>query len=100
MSAPRFVRSSYQGNHASIFSRHQQPHHPGEPSRRQILDHEPAPTVLSMVFNFDKPKTKDFAETVRLLANLSRFVIVDVTNPRSTPLELQAAVPDYMVPFA
>ena len=42
-----------------------------------------------MVFNFDKPKTKDFTETVRLLANLSRFVIVDVTNPRSTPLELR-----------
>ena len=53
-----------------------------------------------MVFNFDKPETKDFTETVRLLANLSRFVIVDITNPRSTPLELQATVPDYMVPFA
>ena len=52
-----------------------------------------------MVFNFDKPETKDFTETVRLLANLSHFVIVDITNPRSTPLELQATVPDYMVPF-
>jgi uncharacterized protein YjbI with pentapeptide repeats len=55
---------------------------------------------VPMVFNFDKPETKDFTETVRLLANLSRFVIVDITNPRSTPLELQAAVPDYMIPFA
>jgi hypothetical protein len=55
---------------------------------------------VPMVFNFDKPETKDFTETVRLLANLSRFVIVDITNPRSTPLELQAVVPDYMVPFA
>jgi len=55
---------------------------------------------LPMVFNFDKPETKDFTETVRLLANLSHFVIVDITNPRSTPLELQASVPDYMVPFA
>ena len=36
---------------------------------------------------------------VRLLANLSHFVIVDISNPRSTPLELQASVPDYMVPF-
>jgi Pentapeptide repeats (8 copies) len=54
---------------------------------------------LPMVFNFDKPETKDLTETVRLLANLSRFVIVDITNPRSTPLELQATVPDYMVPF-
>jgi pentapeptide repeat protein len=54
---------------------------------------------VPMVFNFDKPDTKDFTETVRLLANLSRFVIVDITNPRSTPLELASTVPDYMVPF-
>ena len=54
---------------------------------------------VPMVFNFDKPETKDFTETVRLLAGLSQFVIVDITNPRSAPLELQATVPDYMVPF-
>jgi hypothetical protein len=53
-----------------------------------------------MVFNFDEPETKDFTDTVRLLCNLSRFVIVDITNPRSAPLELKATVPDYMVPFA
>jgi hypothetical protein len=55
---------------------------------------------VPMVFNFDKPETKDFTDTVRLLANLSHFVIADITNPRSTPLELQATLPDYMVPFA
>jgi uncharacterized protein YjbI with pentapeptide repeats len=55
---------------------------------------------VPMVFNFDKPETKDFTETVRLLCNLSHFVIVDITKPRSAPLELQATVPDYMVPFA
>jgi len=54
---------------------------------------------VPMVFNFDKPETKDFTDTVRLLASLSKFVIVDITNPRSAPLELQATVPDYMVPF-
>jgi hypothetical protein len=54
---------------------------------------------VPIVFNFDKPETKDFTETVRLLANLSHFVIVDITNPRSSPLELQATVPDCMVPF-
>jgi hypothetical protein len=55
---------------------------------------------VPMVFNFDKPTTGDFTETVRLLCNLSHFVIVDITNPRSAPLELEATVPDYMVPFA
>ena len=54
---------------------------------------------VPMVFNFDKPEVKDFTETVRLLAGLSRFVIADITNPRSAPLELQAIVPDYMIPF-
>ncbi len=54
---------------------------------------------VPMVFNFDKPETKDFTETVRLLAGMSHFVIADITNPRSTPLELQATVPECMVPF-
>ena len=54
---------------------------------------------LPIVFNFDKPQTKDFTETIRLLAGLSHFVIADVTNPKSAPLELQATVPDIMVPF-
>jgi Pentapeptide repeats (8 copies) len=54
---------------------------------------------LPIVFNFDKPETKDFTETVRLLAGLSKFVVADVTNPKSAPLELQATVPEIMVPF-
>jgi len=54
---------------------------------------------VPIVFNFDKPQTKDFTETVRLLAGLSHFVIADITNPRSAPLELQAVVPECMVPF-
>ena len=54
---------------------------------------------VPMVFNFGKLETKDFTETVRLLASLSKFVIVDITNPRSARLELQATVPQCMVPF-
>jgi uncharacterized protein YjbI with pentapeptide repeats len=54
---------------------------------------------VPIVFNFDKPETKDFTETVRILGGLSHFVIADVTNPKSAPLELQATVPEIMVPF-
>jgi hypothetical protein len=54
---------------------------------------------LPIVFNFDKPDTTTFTQTVRLLAGMSRFVIADVTKPRSAPLELQAIVPELMVPF-
>jgi hypothetical protein len=55
---------------------------------------------LPIVFSFDKPETKSFTETVRLLAGMSRFVIADITNPRSSPLELQATIPECLVPFA
>jgi hypothetical protein len=54
---------------------------------------------LPIVFN-DKPETRDFTETIRLLAGLSHFVIAEITNPRSAPLELQATVPECMIPFA
>jgi hypothetical protein len=36
----------------------------------------------------------------KIAGNDSKMLIVDITNPRSSPLELQATVPDYMVPFA
>lgn len=54
---------------------------------------------LPMIFDFDKPQERDLTETVRTLAGLSRFIVADITNPRSSPLELQAIVPDYMVPL-
>jgi uncharacterized protein YjbI with pentapeptide repeats len=54
---------------------------------------------LPIILNFDKPETKNFTETVRLLAGLAHFVIADITNPKSAPLELQATVPEVMVPF-
>ena len=55
--------------------------------------------LLPIVFDFDRPTDKDFTETIKTLAGLSYFVIADVTNPKSSPLELQAIVPDYQIPF-
>jgi uncharacterized protein YjbI with pentapeptide repeats len=54
---------------------------------------------VPMVFNFEKPETKNFTETVRLLAGLSKFVIADLTSPKSAPYELGAIVPQTMIPF-
>jgi hypothetical protein len=54
---------------------------------------------IPIIFDFARPTDRDLTETVRILAGLSRFVIADITNPRSVPLELQSTVPDYMVPF-
>lgn len=55
--------------------------------------------LLPIVFDFERPTDKDFTETIKTLAGLSYFVIADVTNPKSSPLELQATVPDYQIPF-
>jgi len=55
--------------------------------------------LLPIVFDFDRPTNKDFTETIKTLAGISYFVIADVTNPKSSPLELQATVPDYQIPF-
>ena len=52
---------------------------------------------LPVVFDFADPDSQDFTGTVKTLASLSRFVIADITNPSSRPLELQ--VPDFMIPF-
>jgi len=54
---------------------------------------------LPIVFDFEKPTDRDFTETLMTLTGMSLFVIADITNPKSSPLELQATVPNYMVPF-
>lgn len=64
-----------------------------------IADKLRALGYLPIVFDFDRPTDRDLTETVKVLAGLSLFVVADITNPRSVPLELQATVPDYMVPF-
>ncbi len=54
---------------------------------------------LSIVFDFERPTARDFTETIMTLAGMRLFIIADITNPKSSPLELQAVVPNYMVPF-
>jgi len=54
---------------------------------------------VPMVFDFTPPENRDVIETVAILAGLSRFVIADLTNPHSVPLETQLVVPTLAVPF-
>jgi uncharacterized protein YjbI with pentapeptide repeats len=54
---------------------------------------------VPIIFDFDTPENRDFTEMVKILTGLSKFIIADITNPRSSPLELQATIPDFMIPF-
>jgi uncharacterized protein YjbI with pentapeptide repeats len=54
---------------------------------------------VPIVFDFERPTDRDFSETVMMLAGMSRFIIADITRPKSVPLELDLTVPRYMIPF-
>jgi hypothetical protein len=47
-----------------------------------------------VLFTFQKPKGRDRIESAVGFAALSRFVIADLTEPKSLPTELQQIVTD------
>lgn len=53
---------------------------------------------LPIIFDFERPRDKTYTETVKTLAGLSRFVVVDLSGP-SVPQELYATVPHFKIPF-
>jgi hypothetical protein len=68
------------------------------PDRKAVLDalreelrkHD----YLPILFDFDKPSSRNLTETVSTLAHIARFVIADITDARSIPQELQRIVPN------
>jgi uncharacterized protein YjbI with pentapeptide repeats len=48
---------------------------------------------IPLVFDFSRPANKDVTGTVEVLARLVKFVVVDLSDPRSVPHELATVIP-------
>ena len=53
---------------------------------------------LPVLYDFDKPASRDLTETISTLAHMARFIVADITEPRSIPQELATIVPTLSVP--
>lgn len=73
------------------------------PERKKILDAIRNKLreldFVPMMFDFEQVESRDYTETIQILAGMSRFVIADITSPKSSPLELQATVPNFKIPL-
>jgi uncharacterized protein YjbI with pentapeptide repeats len=57
--------------------------------RQELRAHNFTP----ILFDFDKPSSKDVTGTVETLARMARFIVADLTDPSSIPHELATIVP-------
>jgi hypothetical protein len=62
------------------------------PERKAVLDNIREALrqsgFLPILFDFEKPSTRDTQETIVTLAGMARFIIADITEPKSVPQEL------------
>ncbi len=69
--------------------------------RKAILDAirrtlaTPPHQYVPLLFDFEKPGDRDLIESIVRFASVSRFVIADLSDPKSVPAELQAIVPNF-----
>jgi hypothetical protein len=72
------------------------------PKRKRILDGIRADLracgYVPVMFDFDRPASRDFTETVVTLGQMARFIIADISDPASVAKELEAIVPRLAVP--
>lgn len=70
--------------------------------RKAILDAirkalaTPPRQYVPIVFDFEKPGDRTLIGSILRFASVSRFVIADLSDPKSVPAELQAIVPQFL----
>jgi uncharacterized protein YjbI with pentapeptide repeats len=68
------------------------------PERKAVLDairnELRRQNYLPILFDFEKPASRDLTESISTLARMARFIIADITEAKSIPQELQRIVPD------
>ena len=73
------------------------------PERKEVLDALRGElrrrSYAPIVFDFEKPASKDLTGTIQMLANLAQFIVADLTDPSSVPYELATVVPRTKVPL-
>lgn len=50
---------------------------------------------LPVLFDFEGPSSRDITETIITLASLAKFVIADISSPKSIPQELTQIIPHF-----
>lgn len=72
------------------------------PRRKRVLDRLAKALgergKIAVIFDFPSPSNREVSDTVRFIAGMSEFIVVDLTKASSVPLELQATIPDLMIP--
>ena len=72
------------------------------PRRKRVLDRLAKAFgergKIAVIFDFPSPDDREVSDTVRFIAGMSEFIVVDLTKASSVPLELQATIPDLMIP--
>lgn len=72
------------------------------PRRKRVLDRLAIALgergKIAVIFDFPSPEDREVSDTVRFIAGMAEFIVVDLTKASSVPLELQATIPDLMIP--
>ena len=72
----------------------------GKEVLNSIADYLRDKNMIPIIMDFEQPRNKDFTETIRTLAGLCKYIIADVSSPKSVQQELSHIVPVLEIPIS